>query len=122
MLKKLRINNWNQFGTIDIEFDKRLTVLTGVNGSGKSSLIRIISKVIGWDYMEIAKPNTIYNEKIKTMVSDGMRYGVTNGDLDYLLDRLSKRIKEREREHGFDSEEYDYADHHIGIGELVTEK
>lgn len=53
MLKSLKVHDWNQFEKIDIDFDKNITIITGVNGSGKSSIIRLLSKLIGWDHKEI---------------------------------------------------------------------
>lgn len=38
----LNIQGWRQFGNVDIQVHPRLTVLTGANGAGKSSLLRII--------------------------------------------------------------------------------
>ena len=40
----IRIDGWRQFGHVDIELHPRLTVLTGENGVGKSSLLRILHK------------------------------------------------------------------------------
>ena len=37
----LQIEGWRQFGQVDIALHPRLTVLTGANGAGKSSLLRI---------------------------------------------------------------------------------
>ena len=43
----LRIEGWRQFGRVDIEIHPRLTVLTGANGAGKSSLLRIFNGHFG---------------------------------------------------------------------------
>lgn len=56
-LKSLSINDWNQFGNLEIEFHPRLTIFTGANGTGKSTIIRIISNMIGWHYSETAFPS-----------------------------------------------------------------
>lgn len=39
MIKNIKIHNFKCFSDIEINFNK-LTVLTGVNGSGKSSVIQ----------------------------------------------------------------------------------
>ncbi|KEF40386.1 AAA domain [Schinkia azotoformans MEV2011] len=56
ILKSLEINKWNQFDKITLEFNPKLTIITGANGSGKSTIIRLISRVMGWEYNETATP------------------------------------------------------------------
>lgn len=48
--------NWQQFEAIDLEFHDRLTVLTGANGSGKTTVLNILAKHFGWDYNSLATP------------------------------------------------------------------
>lgn len=44
-LKKLRLEiAWNQFEKTEIDFHEHVTILTGSNGVGKSSLLRLISR------------------------------------------------------------------------------
>lgn len=45
---RLRISGWRQFDNIDIELHDRLTIITGANGAGKSSLIKIFSGHFGY--------------------------------------------------------------------------
>lgn len=45
--RRLQIGGWRQFQAIDIEFHDRLTVLTGTNGAGKTSLLNILSRHLG---------------------------------------------------------------------------
>ena len=52
----LRIEGWRQFGHVDIVFHPRLTVLTGANGAGKSSLLRIIQRHFGINQPFLATP------------------------------------------------------------------
>ncbi len=56
IIKNLEINNWNQFEKVNIDFHPRLTVLTGANGAGKSTILRIFSTLLGWRFNEIATP------------------------------------------------------------------
>lgn len=41
-LSRIRLRQWRQFEHIDIEMHPRLTVLTGANGSGKSTILSIL--------------------------------------------------------------------------------
>ncbi|QKG54484.1 AAA family ATPase [Hymenobacter sp. BRD67] len=47
MFKRLRIVDWRQYGNIDIEFHKKLTVITGANGAGKTTLLNILNTQLG---------------------------------------------------------------------------
>lgn len=54
---RFRIDSpWQQFQDVDIEFHDRLTVLTGANGSGKTTILNILAKHNGWDYNSLATP------------------------------------------------------------------
>ncbi len=54
--KKLTISDWKQFEKIDLDFHPQLTVLTGANGSGKTTIINMLSRHFGWDHRELATP------------------------------------------------------------------
>lgn len=47
---------WQQFEKIDLEFHERLTVLTGANGSGKTTILNLLAKHFGWEYTPLAVP------------------------------------------------------------------
>lgn len=48
MFKRLNISGWRQFEDIDISFHPHLTVLTGANGAGKTTILNLLSRSIGW--------------------------------------------------------------------------
>lgn len=52
----LRIEGWRQFGHVDITLHPRLTVLTGANGAGKTSLLRIFQTHFGVNQPFLATP------------------------------------------------------------------
>lgn len=54
--KKLNINSWKQFEKIDIDFHPNLTVLTGANGSGKTTILNLLARHFGWNINELATP------------------------------------------------------------------
>jgi predicted ATP-binding protein involved in virulence len=54
--KKLKISDWKQFQNIDIEFHSNLTVLTGANGSGKTTILNLLARHFGWSINELATP------------------------------------------------------------------
>lgn len=54
--KKITLNDWKQFQKIEIAFHPNLTVLTGANGSGKTTILNILSRHFGWNHIELATP------------------------------------------------------------------
>ncbi|GBE16313.1 recombination protein F [bacterium BMS3Abin15] len=55
--KQLKLSEWQQFQNIEIDFHNRLTVLTGANGSGKTTILgHILSKHCGWNFQSGSTP------------------------------------------------------------------
>jgi hypothetical protein len=54
--KKLTIDHWKQFEKLDIDFHDQLTVLTGANGAGKTTILNLLSPHFGWSTIELATP------------------------------------------------------------------
>ena len=48
--KTLEVTDWRQFRSVNVEFHPRATVIVmvGANGSGKTSLLNMLSQHIGW--------------------------------------------------------------------------
>lgn len=44
----IKIHKWQQFESVDINFGEKLTILTGVNGSGKTSILTILARHGDW--------------------------------------------------------------------------
>ena len=54
--KQLIITDWKQFYNLNLEFHDRLTVLTGANGSGKTTVLHLLARSLGWNFQEMAIP------------------------------------------------------------------
>lgn len=54
--ERITLESWRQFHKIDIEFHDKLTVITGANGSGKSSLLGILTQHFGWQRIFLGTP------------------------------------------------------------------
>jgi recombinational DNA repair ATPase RecF len=55
MFKRLKLGPWRQFAEVDISFS-RLTVLTGPNGCGKTTILSILANHFNWRNRIIAAP------------------------------------------------------------------
>lgn len=56
MFKKLDLNYWRQYKKIDLEFHDKVTILTGPNGTGKTTILNVLNKHFGWDINFISTP------------------------------------------------------------------
>lgn len=54
--QRLILEGWRQFKDVDIEFHPRLTVITGENGAGKSTILKVLSQHFGWSHQLLSTP------------------------------------------------------------------
>ncbi|NUM50776.1 MAG: DNA repair protein RecN [Flavobacteriales bacterium] len=64
MLKKLLVSNYALIDSLEITWDKGLTIITGETGAGKSILLGALGLVVG----QRADSNTLKNKEIKCIV------------------------------------------------------
>ncbi|POD53097.1 OLD family endonuclease [Pseudomonas syringae pv. syringae] len=56
--KRLTLKDWQQFGDVDITFHPQVTIITGSNGSGKTTILSLLARHQGWSYLSLATPKT----------------------------------------------------------------
>ncbi|MCH8080512.1 MAG: AAA family ATPase [Proteobacteria bacterium] len=54
--RQLKINGWQQFQEIELNFHERLTILTGANGSGKTTILNLLARHHDWPAQSLATP------------------------------------------------------------------
>ncbi len=52
----LQLSSWRQFEDIDLDLTQPVTVLTGANGTGKTSILNVLSTHFGWNLNFAATP------------------------------------------------------------------
>lgn len=82
--KKIKINDWQQFQNIEIDFHERLTILTGANASGKTTILNLLARHCGWDAKSLATPKKDLKTKIWTWL---------NGITDFLTENEEENTK-----------------------------
>ncbi|MGC9462044.1 AAA family ATPase [Vibrio genomosp. F10] len=54
--RKIKFSEWQQFEKIDIDLSNRVTVLTGANGSGKTTILNQLARHSGWQFNSLSTP------------------------------------------------------------------
>lgn len=54
--ERIQLNGWRQFGNLEIDLTSRVTVITGANGTGKTSLLNVLSRHFGWNFSFVTAP------------------------------------------------------------------
>ena len=61
--EKLRIGGWRQFSHVEIAFHPQLTVITGANGAGKSTILNILIQHFGLTRALLGVPTIVKGER-----------------------------------------------------------
>lgn len=54
--RSVQLHEWQQFREIDVNFHDRLTVLTGANASGKTTMLNILARHADWQVPALSVP------------------------------------------------------------------
>lgn len=56
LFNKITIAGWRQLENVEIEFHNRLTIITGPNGTGKSTLLGLLNRHFGYNRQFYSTP------------------------------------------------------------------
>jgi len=70
MFTQIHLAKWRQFEHVSLELDSRMTVLTGENGTGKTTILNILSRHFGWNLKLISTPVALSKTRAKRFWSD----------------------------------------------------
>ena len=65
MFSNIQLRRWRQFREVDIEFHERLTILTGANGAGKTTILNMLNRHFGWNLLFISTPRRERKELVE---------------------------------------------------------
>lgn len=80
-----KLTDWQQFADVDIEFHPQATIITGSNGSGKTTILSILAAHAGWKCSFLATPKI-------DLVSNSLKYSS--------IDRGEKKEKKQLADRG----------------------
>jgi len=56
LFSQIHLERWQQFEEVDIVFHRKLTILTGANGSGKTTILNLLARHNGWTTNSLTVP------------------------------------------------------------------
>jgi len=69
MFDRIIIKEWRQFKLVDIKFHRKLTVLTGANASGKTTILNLLGRHFGWNIELVSVPQKDEKRGILTYIT-----------------------------------------------------
>lgn len=72
--KSIAIRGWRQFSEINIDLSSQVTILTGPNGCGKTTVLNILAKHFGWGIKFVAGPLDWGRKRTERFYSDIERH------------------------------------------------
>ena len=67
--KNLKLNRWRQFEDVDLDLTSNLSVLTGPNGCGKTTILNVLGKHFGWN-LQFLTASFLSKEEKKRLYAD----------------------------------------------------
>ena len=68
--ERIELHEWRQFQRVEVSLDHRLTVLTGANGSAKTTILNILNRHFGWNLQLASTPKKSQKKRMMEYFSD----------------------------------------------------
>ena len=52
----IKLSGWRQFEDVELDLSKRVTIITGTNGCGKTTILTLLSRHFGWNIQFASTP------------------------------------------------------------------
>ena len=62
VFNSISLKGWRQFHSVEIDFHERCTIITGANGTGKTTILGVLNSHYGWPNEHIA---TLVRRKVR---------------------------------------------------------
>lgn len=116
--KSLGVFGWRQYSRVQIQFDRRLTIITGENGAGKSGLINLLTQHMGqvrqYAAVPIRQPNGVVSYfsgvqsaftsilgRVRNFLASGQEGSAEVGFIEYSNDQKAKLSVPTKTSHAF---------------------
>ncbi|GAB6173585.1 AAA family ATPase [Paradesulfitobacterium aromaticivorans] len=73
LFKILQIDHWRQYQNLEIKFHNRMTILTGANGAGKTTILNLLNRHFGWNINFVGTYKRDKKRNISKYISDVWR-------------------------------------------------
>ena len=88
-IQRIRANNFKGFEDLDINLNGKSTVIFGINGTGKSTVLSIVNYIF-WNW--INRLNPAQGTSFRTFTSDMVRFGTSKMNITTELELDSERF------------------------------
>jgi predicted ATP-dependent endonuclease of OLD family len=96
IIKDITLQNFRQFEHLSVQFDPELTVLIGVNGSGKTTVLEALAKAIRIFPERIQRPDSALDDIRKFFISTDIKHQALTSEVDINV-RLIENEEEKKR-------------------------
>lgn len=93
-INNIELTNFRNFKNLELSFDQKLNIFTGINGSGKTNILEAISLIAkGRGIRNTNLVNLIKNQKDNFLIKNSLEIHKNNFDIKIYLDNTNEKLK-----------------------------